>query len=130
MEQINIDNSAAKLLKDEIKPFKRIEDTGETKIVHAVQVNSNIKDSINLLTNKPLENISPNDYVSFDNKSVFKYSQEEFENKFKPFFSKENERLASKVRELSKRESHPASLLAEEPKDKKDPKQKRGFRNH
>lgn len=131
MEQIKIDDSTAKLLKDEITPFKRIEDTDGTKIVHAVQINESRKKSIELLTNKQLDNISVNDYISFDNKTAFKSSEAEFEEQFKPFASKENELLAARVRKLSEtRGVHPAAALAEKQDNKSEQKQKRGFRHH
>ncbi len=131
MEQINIDNSTAKLLKDEITPFKRVEGMEGNKVVHAVKLNESRMKSIELLTNKKLDNISLNDYISFDNETTFKTPEIEFEEQFKPFASKENELLADRVRKLSEsRGVHPAAALAEKQKDKHEQKQKRGFRNH
>lgn len=132
MQPIELDKRTKELLKDEIQPFKRLEDTEGNKVIHAVQLNENRIKSLELLTNKKIENIELNDYVSFENNETSKIPQNDFEQQFKPFASKETAVLAEQIRKLSEsRGTHPAAALAEKQTQtqKQDQKQKRGVQN-
>jgi hypothetical protein len=126
MQPIKLDKRTEELLKDDITPFKSITENEGVKVIHAVQLNQQRIQSLELLTNKKISNITTNDYVSFIDDKTLKSTKSEFENKFKPFASKETQILAEHVRKLSEERKidHPAAILAEG-KSYKDGKEQR-----